>query len=63
MDGPARLIEPLTNITGMRGEGLSACSAVAVAALLRDVVMKAPGKAARPVRAAKAVLRCMDQGA
>jgi hypothetical protein len=52
-----------TNSTGMRGEGLSACNADAVAALLRDVVMKAPGKAARPVRAAREVLRCMGEGA
>jgi hypothetical protein len=47
----------------MRGEGFNACNAGAVAALLRDVVMKAPGKAAKPVRAAKEVLRCMDPGA
>jgi hypothetical protein len=44
----------------MRGEGLRACNAGKVAALLSEVT-KAPGKVAQPARAAKEVLRCMDK--
>jgi len=48
-----------TNSTGMRGDGLRDCNAGKAAALLSEVTVT-PGKMARPARAAKEVLRCMN---